>query len=404
MAAADDALMPAKHSRLFWALLPMLAALGPLAIDMYLSAMPSMAQDLDGRPDLVQWSLSSYFFGMAVSMLLCGPLSDRLGRRVLLLMGLVVYALSSLACAMAPDAWMLLLARLLQALGGGVIMLLSRTVLSDFLPVAQAARMGALMLLIGRLAPLVSPWLGGEILVLLGWRWIFGAVALFALACLVMAWAAFPETLGAEHRSRAGNALAAYRLLLGDRMFLLSVAGSGLTGGSFFAYLAGSPFIYMDHHGATPREYGMWMALAIVSMQCVHLLNRHLLLRVSPDQLTIGFSRAGVTMQLCLLLAEGLFDPGRWITVLLFACTVAIPSPIQINTSAVQASRFRFNAASAMALQFASFNVFGMIGSAAVPWVRLAFGLDEPLATVAVMSIASVASWACIEGAARTRA
>jgi len=179
--------------------------------------------------------------------------------------------------------------------------------------------------------------------------------------------------------------------------------GSGLTGGAFFAYLAGSPFIYMDHHGATPREYGMWMALAIVSMQCVHLLNRHLLLQHAPDRLTIWFCRAGLAMQLGLLLAVCLSDVGRWTTVLLFACAVALPSPIQINTAAVQASRFRFNAASAMALQFASFNLFGMLGSSAVPWGRLALGLDEPLATVAVMALAGAASWICIEGAAQTR-
>lgn len=392
-------------SRSFWVLLPAVAALGPFAIDMYLSAMPTMAREFHVSDGLIQLSLSTYFLGMAASMLLCGPLSDRWGRRPLLIGGLFLYFIATLGCALAPSAFWLLCFRAIQALGGGAVVLLSRTVYSDFLPVREAARMGALILMIGRIAPLISPWLGGEILSVLGWRWIFACVCVYSALCLAVAYKSFPETLNRAIPSASGRvgALSSYRQLFLDHTFRWSILAAGMPGGVFFGFLAGSPFIYIQHYGLSTRHYGLLMGAMIAGIQIAHLWNRHLLKRHDIAWLALLFSRISVGLLVLMLVLVWSIGSHYLVLAALATAAIAAQSPIQVNTAALQTGRFPDKVGASMALQFSCQNLFGMFGSWAVSKLHVYSGWPEPLPTAIAMACMGVIGLGCAEVAARNR-
>ncbi len=183
--------MPASASRIqvgsgerrLLLLLSALVAFGPLSIDMYLPSLPAIAADLGASDAQVQRSISGFLVGFCVGMLFYGPLSDRFGRRPVLLAGIALYLFSSLACALADSAGQLVLLRVLQALGGGAASVLARAMVRDLYPLGEAARMLALMHMVTMLAPLAAPLLGGYLMLWAGWRALFVVLALFAGLC-----------------------------------------------------------------------------------------------------------------------------------------------------------------------------------------------------------------------------
>lgn len=188
--------MPASASRIqvgsgerrLLLLLSALVAFGPLSIDMYLPSLPAIAADLGASDAQVQRSISGFLVGFCVGMLFYGPLSDRFGRRPVLLAGIALYLFSSLACALADSAGQLVLLRVLQALGGGAASVLARAMVRDLYPLGEAARMLALMHMVTMLAPLAAPLLGGYLMLWAGWRALFVVLALFAGLCLLAVW------------------------------------------------------------------------------------------------------------------------------------------------------------------------------------------------------------------------
>lgn len=236
-----------------------LSAFGPMAIDFYLPSFPTLARVFATDVEHVQLSLASYFVGTALGQLVYGPLADRFGRRRPLLGGLVLFILGSLACALAQSLEWLVAARFVQALGGCAGMVISRAVVRDLCDPLTSARVFSKLMLVMGVAPILAPLGGGLLLQVFGWQSIFLALVLFSVLCLLAVLRWLPETRPAEFPVQAlGGALGRYRTLLGDPLLI----GYGLSGGvamaGMFAYIAGSPFVFIDLYGVPAEHYG-WL-------------------------------------------------------------------------------------------------------------------------------------------------
>ena len=284
----------------FLPVLAMLAAFGPLSIDMYLPSLPAIGRELGASAGGVQLTLSAFFVGFGIGQLLYGPLSDRYGRRPMLLIGVSVYLAASAGAALAPDIAALALARFLQALGGGAATVIARASVRDRHSGAEAARMLSTLMLIMAAAPLLAPSLGAQLLLVADWRAIFlilagwGALALLAVVFLL------PETRPPEARIRAGlgSIFVNYARLVSERRTLGCALASGGAFAGMFAYISGTPFVFMEVFGVSPRTYGLLFAVHILAIMAGAWTNRRLVGR---------FGTAGMmTWGTRLLLAAGL--------------------------------------------------------------------------------------------------
>lgn len=271
MATVEDGRFP----RPLIILLGALGAIGPLSIDMYLPALPSIGLELGGDAGAAQHSLAAYFAGLAVGGLAIGPLSDRFGRRRPLLLGLAAYIVGSLGCAVAHGPTELVAWRFMQALGGAAAMVIPRAVVRDHHTGAAAVRTMSMLMLVGAAAPIVAPMLGGVVLAHLGWRSIFGVLAVVGAALLAGA-ALHVRDAGAG--SRSGTGLHHARELAREPRYVAYTLGGALGGAAMFAYIAGSPFVFITLHGVDPSHFGFFFganALALVSAaQLARLLLR----------------------------------------------------------------------------------------------------------------------------------
>ncbi|MDW8315764.1 MAG: multidrug effflux MFS transporter [Rhodovarius sp.] len=253
----------ARLPRLLPIILGMLAAFGPLAIDMYLPALPEMAASLGGDAAAAQQTVAAYFLGVASGQMLYGPLTDRFGRRGPLLAGVGLFVLASLACAAAAGMGQMVLLRFLQALGGCAGMVVARAVVRDLAHLADPVRlMGRLMLVMG-LAPILAPLIGSILAAAFGWRAIFLALAGFGGLALLLVLLHLPETHAAAARIRRSprEVLADYAALAADRRFLApALAGGGAMAG-MFAYIAGSPAVFMGGYGLSAGGYAVLFGL-----------------------------------------------------------------------------------------------------------------------------------------------
>jgi DHA1 family bicyclomycin/chloramphenicol resistance-like MFS transporter len=247
--------------------LGLLSAIGPFAIDMYLPALPAIGQSLGADIGGVQMSLTAFFITIGLGQLLYGPVSDMVGRKLPLYFGLGLFTAASIGCAMATDIQTLIVLRALQGLGAAAGMAIPRAVVRDLHTGTDAARLMSLLMLVFSVSPILAPLVGSAVIALSGWRGVFWAVTVAAVAGLVMIAGFLQETRPAEERveSSLGSAWRAYALLLRDRHFMgLTLIGSFALGG-FFIYLANSPFVLIDHYGLTPTQYSLAFSLNAVS-------------------------------------------------------------------------------------------------------------------------------------------
>ncbi len=242
--------------------LGLLSAIGPFAVDMYLPALPSIGASLQASPGAVQASLMAFFVALGLGQLVYGPVSDRFGRKIPLYFGLTLFALASVGCALAPNIHVLVGLRLLQGLGACAGMVVPRAVVRDLHTGHDAARLMALLMLVFSVSPILAPLAGSFLIEWSGWRSVFWAVTLAALLGLVLLRTSLPETRAVAGRkeSTAASALAAYKELLCDRHFLGLVLTGAFGLAAFFAYLANSSFVLINHYGLTPRQYSIAFA------------------------------------------------------------------------------------------------------------------------------------------------
>jgi DHA1 family bicyclomycin/chloramphenicol resistance-like MFS transporter len=270
-------------------LLGALSAFGPLSMDLYLPALPSLEAEFGAGQGAVQLTLTSVAVGLAVGQLVAGPLSDRFGRKVPVLVGVGAYALASVLCALAPSVWLLVGIRLLQGIAGAAGIVLARAVVRDRTEGTEAARAFALLASIGGAAPVLAPVLGGQLLRVTDWRGVFGVLALIGLVLLVAArW--LPETLPAERRVRGGAraTVRATRELVGRRAFRTAVLAQGLGFAALFTYISTSSFVLQTGYGLTPVQFSLVFAVNGAGIVAAGQLSRVLVARLGPRTLLVG--------------------------------------------------------------------------------------------------------------------
>lgn len=255
-------------SRRLVATLGALAAFGPLATDVYLPALPDVGTDLGASPSAVALTLTGSIVGLGAGQLLVGPLSDRFGRRRPLLVGLAVFAVASVLCAVAPTLGWLVAARLLQALGGSAGIVLSRAVARDLRSGEALVRLFAVLVGISSLAPIVAPVLGAQLVRFTSWHGVFAVLAVVGGLLLAAAAAWVPETLTPLDRHSGGvrAALRAYRGLLADPQFVILVLAGALAFAVLFAYITASPFVLQEGMGLSPLVFSLDFALNAVGL------------------------------------------------------------------------------------------------------------------------------------------
>jgi DHA1 family bicyclomycin/chloramphenicol resistance-like MFS transporter len=284
--------------------LGLLSAIGPFAIDMYLPALPSIGQSLGASMGAVQASLMAFFISLGIGQIIYGPVSDMLGRKLPLYFGLALFALSSVGCAMAPDVHTLVVLRFVQGLGASAGMVIPRAVVRDLHTGHDAARLMSLLMLVFSVSPILAPLAGSLLIEWAGWRSVFWAVTVAGLLGLVLLATSLEETRAPKERlgSSLGSAVKSYGVLLRDRHFLGLVFIGAFGISSFFAYLANSSFVMIDHYGLTPRQYSIAFAANAASFIGVSQLTGHLSARFGLDKL-VKVAVAGYTVIMVLLFA-----------------------------------------------------------------------------------------------------
>lgn len=336
-----------------WRLVLLLGALStfaPFATDMYLSGFPAIAGDLRTDVAHVQLSLSSFFLGLCVGQLLYGPMTDAWGRRRPLLAGIWLFTVTSLLLVLSPRVEMFIGVRALQAVGGCAGMIVARAVIQDLMEPREAARTLSTMMMVQGLGPVLAPLLGGWLLALAGWRNIFVFLALFGAACLVSVWRGLPETLPAERRRplHLGNTLRTFGQLLRTRGFVLPALTCATAMASVFAYIAGSPFVFMQLHGVSQQHYGWLFAFNGVGMVIAGRINVVLLRRLPPTAVlrVAACVMAAAALSLLLLRDSAALS---WLVAPLFVCIGCVPM-VAANSVAIAMGMGRFAAGSASSL------------------------------------------------------
>jgi MFS transporter, DHA1 family, multidrug resistance protein len=362
-------------------LLGVMVALGPLTIDMYLPALPKIADDLSVSSSVAQLTLTGTLAGLGLGQLIVGPLSDSLGRRRPLMAGIVLHMVASLLCLFAPNIAVLGVARGLQGMGAAAGMVVAIAVVGDlFAGSAAAAVMSRLMLVLG-VAPVVAPSLGAAVLLKASWHWVFAVLVVLAGALLVVAALALPETLPVSHRRplRVRSIAATYVEVLRDVRFVVLVLVGALGMSGLFAYIAGAAFVLQGQYGLDQQAFALVFGAGAIALIGATQFNVVLLRRFSPQTIALwalaAASLAGVVfVGLSLARIGGLLGFVAPVWAILAAMGLVIP-----NAPAVALSRHPEAAGTAAALLGAA--QFGL-GAAIAPLVGVLGNTEFALALV----------------------
>src|SRR5215208_3320849 len=385
LSSTGDAKPPSRARMIV--VLGALVALGPLTIDMYLPALPKIADDLGVSSSVAQLTLTGTLAGLALGQLIVGPLSDSLGRRRPLMAGIVLHMVASLLCLFAPSITLLGVARGLQGMGAAAAMVVAIAVVGDLFEESQAATaMSRLMLILG-VAPVVAPSLGAAVLLKASWHWVFAALVVLAGALLLLAALALPETLPVSHRRplKVRGIGATYAELLRDARFVILVLVGALGMSGLFAYIAGASFVLQGHYGLGQQAFALVFGAGAVALIGATQFNVVLLRRFAPQTIVlwalVGASLAGVVfVGLSFAHVGGLLAFVLPVWVILAAMGLVIP-----NAPAVALSRHPDAAGTAAAVLGAG--QFGL-GAAVAPLVGV-LGNDE-VALALVMTVGMV--------------
>jgi drug resistance transporter, Bcr/CflA subfamily len=301
---ASPTLSRSQYARLIL-ILGALAAFGPLSIDMYLPGFADIARDLDADLGRVQLTLPAFFIGLGIGQLFYGPLADRYGRIPPLRIGLVIYVLASIGCALAPDVEAMLVLRFVQALGSCAGMVIALAMVRDLFEARDVARVFSRMILVMGVAPIVAPFAGTFVLGTLGWRAIFWFLAFFGAACLVAVSLGLPETRSrtAGGRFRLGDVLRVYAHLLSERRFLGYTLLGALANAGLLVYITGAPFIFLEYLEVSPTGFSWLFALNAAGFIFGAQVNARLLVHFTTDALLRYANRACQLFALVLLLS-----------------------------------------------------------------------------------------------------
>ena len=329
-----------------------LTAMGPLAIDMYLPALPTIARDLNVSAAAVQVSLALYFVGIALGQAFYGPLSDRIGRKPALAFGLAVFVVASIGCAISSNVASLVVFRFLQALGGCAPLVVPRAVVRDYFDERESARMLSMLILVMGLAPILGPLVGGQLLVRFGWRSVFWVLAAYGAIWFVNVAIFLPESLPPERRRRppVRAILGIYGQLLRDRTYLGYVLAGGFMFAGLLSYISGSPFVFIEIFRVPPERFGLFFGTNAIGIIAASQINRWLAGRVHPRRI-IAAVLPVATAAGCAMLASAYTGRGGFAGILVpLFCFIACYGFIMPNTTALAMAPHGAIAGSASAL------------------------------------------------------
>jgi DHA1 family bicyclomycin/chloramphenicol resistance-like MFS transporter len=365
-----------------------MVAIGPLSIDMYLPALPEITRSLHAEDAAVQLTLTAVVAGLALGQLVAGPLSDRIGRRRPLMIGLLSYSAASLLCALAPSVLALTGLRFLQGLTGGAGIVIGRAVVRDLYSGAAAAKLFSSLMLVTGLAPILAPVIGAQVLRFTAWQGIFVVLAGLSLAIVTLATVALPETLPPERRDRGGLAgtLQTMRGLLTQRSFLGYALTAALAFGALFAYISGSPFVFQDIYGLSPQAFSLAFGVNGLGLVAGSQINAHLVGRYGPAYLLRRALLVITTSAATLLAVVLIGDLGVWPVIITTFLVMSSLSFVMPNSTALALADHAKVAGTASALlgvvQF-------LVGGLAAPLVGLGgTGSAVPMAAV-MLSLAT---------------
>ena len=391
MHAVDPARPPARTV----VVLGMLSMFGPLSLDLYLPALPELADDLDASASAAQLSITACLVGLAVGQLIAGPLSDRLGRRRPLIVGLVGFLLASVACALAPSVAILVLLRFIQGLAGAAGLVISRAIARDLYSGRALMIFFSRLILIAGLAPVIAPILGGQLSRIMSWRGIFGVLAGFGAILLLAGWLGLKETLPPERRivGGFGKTLHGYNTLLHDRFFVGCALSSGLAGASMFAYISGSTFVLQRIYGMSPQGFSFVFGAISLGLVIAAQIGGRLAL-VWPLTRVLGFGLAVNLFGAASLLATVIIGLPLGVLIAALSVMVSAVGLIFPTANALALADYPDLAGTASSLQGLSQFVFGAM---AAPLVGIA-GEQTALPLGVVTTTASLCAIASFTG------
>lgn len=369
-----------------------LVALGPLSTDAYVPGLPRLAEDLRSSSSTAQLTVTTCLVGLAMGQLVAGPMSDALGRRRPLLLGLCVYTAAGFLCATAPDVGLLIVFRGIQGVGGAFALVIAYACVRDRYAGNAAARYFSLLLLVTGLAPVLAPLVGAQLLKISGWRLVFVALAMLSGALLVACVRALPESLPA-HRRQPGGLRAAgsvYVRLLTDRQLLGYTLTNALVFAAMFAYISGSPFVLEDIHGLSPQQYSLVFAANAVGLvaaaQASGRLVRHLDARLLLAGGVAGSVVGGVALLVCVSAGAGLWP----LLAALFAVVTSVGLVLP-NAPALALERHGSHAGAAAALLGCAQFLFGGLAAPLVGFLGPQSALPMAAVIAALAGAAAIA-------------
>lgn len=381
-----------QHSWRMLFILSILMAFGSISTDVYLPAMPAMSLSLAASQSMMEWTVSAYLIGFSLGQLFWGPIGDRYGRRRPVAVGLVLFMIGSVGCGFADSAHAMIIWRIVQATGACAGVVLGRAMVSDLYEGERAAQMLSTLITVMGIVPLIGPMLGGQILVLSGWRTIFAVLVGIGLITLI-ALAILPETLAPEHRNREpiGAALLRYGTLLRHRRLLAYSGAGAFFYSGMFAYIAGTPFAYITYHHLDPRYYGVLFAIGIVGIMLASMVNSKIVTRIGSTRLlrygTMGAAFSGILLAIIAHTDVG----GLTGLVTILFIYISMTGLIVANSIAGAMTIFPERTGSVSALVGAMQYGSGMVGSALVG----AFADGTPWPMGAVIALMGIGSFAC---------
>jgi DHA1 family bicyclomycin/chloramphenicol resistance-like MFS transporter len=314
-------------------ILASLTAFAPLSIDMYLPSFPQIAAAFGVTENRVQLSLATFFVGLAAGQLFYGTVTDRFGRKIPLYVGLVIYCIASIICAFSPSVEALIVSRFFQALGacGGIV--IARATVRDLFDHRESARVFSLLMLVMGVAPILAPLIGGYVALFFGWRAIFIIVAAVGALCLWAVFAHLPETKEPNPNVKLSNTLGIYLAIVKDKEFLGFTLAGGFAQAGMFAYITGSPFVFIELFAIPAEHFGWIFGANALGLIALSQLNGRLLKTYNPTRILHVCLTFTAVFSITLILA-GVFNFGFWGTIVPLFLYIASLGMIFPNSTA----------------------------------------------------------------------
>jgi DHA1 family bicyclomycin/chloramphenicol resistance-like MFS transporter len=363
-----------RSSFLLMLILGLLTSIGPLSIDMYLPAFPSIAKNLNTSVSNVMLSLSSFFVGISIGQLLYGPLLERYGRKTPLYFGLGLYTISAIACAFAMSVETLIIFRFFQALGGCVGMVASRAMVRDLFDVKDNAKVFSTLMLVVAVSPIIAPTLGGYITTYLGWRYIFIMLIIVILFIILGIYFLLPESKKPDPNFslKPASILKSFATIVKEPQFAIYTFTGAVAYAGLYSYISGSSFVFIQVFGVTEQHFGWIFALVAGGLITASQFNTRLLKRFSSEQIIKGaLTIQGVVG--IILVSTSIFGWSELystiVLVMLFLCCQGFLFP---NASALSMAPFANNAGNASALMgFIQMSVGALMSAVVSELVRV---------------------------------